>query len=51
MTWTALLEEAVGNGFVSAFDFDMQIEREPSPKGARVKIIISGSFGLTRVFT
>ncbi len=29
---------------MSAIDFDMQIEREPSPKGDRVRVSMSGKF-------
>jgi cyanate lyase len=29
---------------LSAIDFDMQIEREPNPKGDRVRISMSGKF-------
>jgi cyanate lyase len=43
-TWKALLEEEFGDGIMSAIDFDMQIEREPNPKGDRVKITMSGKF-------
>ena len=43
-TWKALIEEDFGDGIMSAIDFDMQIEREPNPKGDRVKITMSGKF-------
>ncbi|MBB5065811.1 cyanase [Granulicella mallensis] len=43
-TWKALIEEEFGDGIMSAIDFDMQIEREPNPKGDRVKINMSGKF-------
>jgi cyanate lyase len=43
-TWKALLEEEFGDGIMSAIDFDMQIEREPDPKGDRVRITMSGKF-------
>jgi cyanate lyase len=43
-TWKALIEEEFGDGIMSAIDFDMQIEREPNPKGDRVKIGMSGKF-------
>ncbi len=29
---------------MSAIDFDMQIERQPDPKGDRVKLTMSGKF-------
>src|SRR6202167_6255607 len=43
-TWKALIVEEFGDGIMSAIDFDMQIEREPNPKGDRVKITMSGKF-------
>ena len=42
--WKALIEEEFGDGIMSAIDFDMQIDREPNPKGDRVKITMSGKF-------
>ncbi|WP_158945475.1 cyanase [Granulicella sp. S190] len=43
-TWKVLIEEEFGDGIMSAIDFNMQIEREPNPKGDRVKIGMSGKF-------
>jgi cyanate lyase len=43
-TWKALIEEEFGDGIMSAIDFSMTIEREPDPKGDRVKIGMSGKF-------
>jgi len=43
-TWKALIEEEFGDGIMSAIDFDMQIERQPDPKGDRVRITMSGKF-------
>ena len=43
-TWKALIEEEFGDGIMSAIDFNMTIEREPDPKGDRVKIGMSGKF-------
>jgi len=40
----ALIEEEFGDGIMSAIDFDLQIERQPNPKGDRVKITMSGKF-------
>ena len=40
----ALIEEEFGDGIMSAIDFDMMIERQPDPKGDRVKIGMSGKF-------
>jgi len=33
-----------GDGIMSAIDFDMAIERQPNPKGDRVKLTLSGKF-------
>ena len=43
-TWKALIQEEFGDGIMSAIDFDMQIERQPDPKGDRVRITMSGKF-------
>ncbi len=43
-TWKALIEEEFGDGIMSAVDFNMSLEREPDPKGDRVKITLSGKF-------
>ena len=43
-TWKALIEEEFGDGIMSAIDFDMQMERQPDPKGDRVKISMTGKF-------
>jgi cyanate lyase len=40
----ALIEEEFGDGIMSAIDFDMTIERQPDPKGDRVKIGMTGKF-------
>jgi cyanate lyase len=42
--WKALIEEEFGDGIMSAIDFDMQMERQPDPKGDRVKIAMTGKF-------
>jgi cyanate lyase len=42
--WKALIEEEFGDGIMSAIDFDMQFERQPDPKGDRVKLTMSGKF-------
>jgi cyanate lyase len=42
--WKALIEEEFGDGIMSAIDFDMSFEREPNPKGDRVRISMSGKF-------
>jgi cyanate lyase len=43
-TWKALIEEEFGDGIMSAIDFEMAIERQPDPKGDRVKLSLSGKF-------
>ena len=42
--WKALIEEEFGDGIMSAIDFDMQMERQPDPKGDRVRLSMSGKF-------
>ena len=42
--WKALIEEEFGDGIMSAIDFNMEIVREPNPKGDRVKVTMSGKF-------
>jgi cyanate lyase len=42
--WKALIEEEFGDGIMSAIDFDFAFEREPNPKGDRVKIVMTGKF-------
>ncbi len=43
-TWKELIEEEFGDGIMSAIDFDMTMERQPDPKGDRVKLTLSGKF-------
>ncbi len=43
-TWKALIEEEFGDGIMSAIDLEMAIERQPDPKGDRVKLTLSGKF-------
>ena len=43
-TWKALIHEEFGDGIMSAIDFDMTLERQPDPKGDRVRIVMSGKF-------
>jgi cyanate lyase len=42
--WKVLIEEEFGDGIMSAIDFDMEISRQPDPKGDRVKIGMTGKF-------
>ena len=43
-TWKELIQDEFGDGIMSAIDFDMSIERQPDPKGDRVKLTLSGKF-------
>ncbi len=43
-TWKELIQEEFGDGIMSAIDFDMTLERQPDPKGDRVKMTLSGKF-------
>jgi cyanate lyase len=43
-TWKELIQDEFGDGIMSAIDFDMAIERQPDPKGDRVKLTLSGKF-------
>lgn len=40
----ALINEQFGNGIMSAIDFSMHLEREPHPKGDRVRLTMSGKY-------
>jgi cyanate lyase len=42
--WKALIEEEFGDGIMSAIDFNIEFEREPNPKGDRVRMTLSGKF-------
>ncbi len=43
-TWKEMIQEEFGDGIMSAIDFDMTMQREPSNKGDRVKLTMSGKF-------
>ena len=43
-TFKALIHEEFGDGIMSAIDFNMDLTREPDPKGDRVRITMSGKF-------
>ena len=43
-TWKELIQEEFGDGIMSAIDFDMTLERQPDPKGDRVRIAMTGKF-------
>ena len=42
--WKELIQEEFGDGIMSAIDFDLEIERQPDPRGDRVKLTMSGKF-------
>jgi cyanate lyase len=43
-TLKELIHEEFGDGIMSAIDFEMDLTREPDPKGDRVRIVMSGKF-------
>ena len=43
-TFKELIHEEFGDGIMSAIDFNMDLKREPDPKGDRVSITMSGKF-------
>lgn len=44
MPLKAVIHEKFGDGIMSAIDFTMDVEKEPDPKGDRVRITMSGKF-------
>lgn len=43
-TMKELIHEEFGDGIMSAIDFSMDMQRQPDPKGDRVKVVMSGKF-------
>jgi cyanate lyase len=43
-TFKELIHEEFGDGIMSAIDFNMDLQREPSENGDRVNIVLSGKF-------
>jgi cyanate lyase len=43
-TLKALIHEEFGDGIMSAIDFEMDVKRQPDPKGDRVIVTMSGKF-------
>jgi cyanate lyase len=43
-TFKELIHEEFGDGIMSAIDFEMTLERQPDPKGDRVRITMSGKY-------
>ena len=44
MAMKEVAQEEFGDGIMSAIDFSIDVDREPCPKGDRVKITFSGKF-------
>ncbi len=44
MPLKSVIHEKFGDGIMSAIDFTLDVEKEPDPKGDRVKIVMSGKF-------
>ncbi len=44
MPMKAVIHEKFGDGIMSAIDFTLHIDKEPDPKGDRVKVTMSGKF-------
>ena len=45
-----LIHEEFGDGIMSAIDFSMDIQREPDPKGDRVRVVLSGKYLAYKTF-
>ena len=43
-TLKALIEEAFGDGIMSAIDFELSVDRVSDPKGDRIKVTFNGKF-------
>lgn len=43
-TLKELLHEKMGDGIMSAIDFEMSIDKVPDPKGDRVRVVMNGKF-------
>ncbi|MDQ0315753.1 cyanase [Amorphus orientalis] len=43
-TMKEFIHEEFGDGIMSAIDFDLEVERQPDPKGDRVRVVMSGKF-------
>ena len=43
-TFKELIHEEFGDGIMCAIDFEMNLQRQPDPKGDRVNITMSGKF-------
>lgn len=45
-----ILHEKFGDGIMSAIDFEMHVDREPDPRGDRVRVTMSGKYLPYRTF-
>lgn len=43
-TLKELIHEKMGDGIMSAIDFEMSIDKMPDPKGDRVRVVMHGKF-------
>ncbi|WP_437735680.1 cyanase [Sorangium sp. So ce1335] len=43
-TLKELIHEKMGDGIMSAIDFEMSIDKVPDPKGDRVRVVMHGKF-------
>ncbi|MGE5130092.1 MAG: cyanase [Sphingomonadaceae bacterium] len=44
MPMKAVIHEKFGDGIMSAIDFTLEVDKEPDPKGDRVRVTMSGKF-------
>jgi cyanate lyase len=44
MPLKAIIHEKFGDGIMSAIDFTLDVDKEPDPKGDRVRVTMSGKF-------
>ena len=44
MPLKAVIHEKFGDGIMSAIDFTLEVDKEPDPKGDRVRVTMSGKF-------
>ena len=49
-TLAELIREELGDGIMSAIDFELSFERREDPKGDRVRLVLDGKFLSYRVF-
>lgn len=44
MPLKTVIHEKFGDGIMSAIDFTLEVDKEPDPKGERVRVTLSGKF-------